>query len=79
MCPQQTNFDDCGVYLLMFTCAILSQLLGYEQNNKDGQSADQGDERFASLDLSGYSFEPLEGRLFIMQQVYENFRSNLAH
>ena len=78
-CPQQTNFDDCGVYLLMFTCAILSQLLGYEQNNKDGQSADQGDERFASLDLSGYSFEPLEGRLFIMQQVYENFRCNLAN
>lgn len=53
-CDQQQNFDDCGVYVIMITCYLISQLLFQDE---------------MSLDISNVKFNPLDARLYIMKLV----------
>lgn len=55
-CGQQSNFDDCGVYLVMFSCFLLSMLMS-------GKNTD--------LDISKVDFDPLAGRVSMMELVYK--------
>lgn len=50
---QQSNFDDCGVYLIMITCYIISMII---DNDID-------------LDLSKMKFKPLKARLDILRLI----------
>lgn len=34
VCDQQPNEDDCGVYVVMITCALMSQITAEEANNE---------------------------------------------
>lgn len=54
-CDQQTNSNDCGVFLLMITCILAKRLLF--------------DERIL-LDISNVKFSALAGRLRIMELMY---------
>lgn len=54
-CDQQTNSNDCGVFLLMITCILAKRLLFEEQ---------------ISLDVSNVKFNALVGRLRIMELMY---------
>lgn len=53
-CDQQDNFDDCGVYCIMFTIYLISQLISEEP---------------VELDIRDVVFNPLSGRLFMMELV----------
>lgn len=55
-CGQQSNFDDCGVYLIMFSCYLVSLLMSENNTN---------------LDLSKVVFNALSGRLSMMELVYK--------
>lgn len=61
-CGQQTNFDDCGVYLVMFSCYLVSLLMSEEPTN---------------LDLTRVVFNPLSGRLSMMELVYKLSKEQL--
>lgn len=50
---QQSNFDDCGVYLIMISCYIANMLINQSIN----------------FDLSDIKFDPLKGRLDIMHII----------
>lgn len=51
---QQSNFDDCGVYVIMISCYIANMLMNQSIN----------------FDLSDIKFNPLKGRLDIMHIIY---------
>lgn len=51
-CDQQSNFNDCGVYLLMISALLLSRLI---------------EEGPIEFDISNVKFKPLEGRLFLLK------------
>lgn len=53
-CDQQDNFDDCGVFCIMFTIYLVSLLISEEP---------------VELDLRNVVFNPLSGRLFLMELV----------
>lgn len=53
-CDQQDNFDDCGVFLIMISCYLVSELIS---------------ERPTNLDISEVKFNALSGRLFMMELV----------
>lgn len=53
-CDQQENFDDCGVFLIMFSCYLVLQLLSGNPTN---------------LSLSQVKFNPLSARLTMMEMV----------
>ena len=54
-CAQQDNFDDCGVYVIMFTCLLVSLLLSGEPT---------------LFDLANVRLDGLQGRLSIMELVH---------
>lgn len=54
-CAQQDNFDDCGVYVIMFTCILVSLLLSGEPT---------------LFDLANVRLDGLQGRLSIMELVH---------
>lgn len=58
-CDQQDNFNDCGVYLLMITCCLISRLL-YDQS--------------VSLDISNVKFNALLGRLYMLELIHKLFK-----
>lgn len=53
-CDQQNNFDDCGVFCIMFTLYLVSQLISEEP---------------VDIDIRNVVFNPLSGRLFMMELV----------
>lgn len=53
-CDQQTNFDDCGVFVIMFTCYLVHQMLFKDR---------------ISFDMNKVRFNALDGRLHIMQLI----------
>lgn len=53
-CDQQQNFDDCGVFLLMITCLLISRLIS-------GQAV--------TLEIPDVRFEAMSGRLAVMELV----------
>lgn len=55
-CGQQSNFDDCGVFLVMFSCYLVSMLMSETATN---------------LDIGRVAFNPLSGRLSMMELVYK--------
>lgn len=55
-CCQQDNFDDCGVFLSMFSCYLVSLLMS---------------EKPTDLDISKVDFDPIGGRLAMMELVYK--------
>lgn len=55
-CGQQRNFDDCGVFLVMFSCYLVSLLMSETASN---------------FDISRVVFNPLSGRLSMMELVYK--------
>lgn len=55
-CGQQDNFDDCGVYLIMFSCYLVWMLMSGEKTD---------------LDLSKVNFDAMGGRLAMMELVYK--------
>lgn len=50
---QQTNFDDCGVYLLMISCYLIHMLINEEVN----------------FDLKSIKLDPITGRLHILKLI----------
>ncbi|CCE78083.1 Piso0_000696 [Millerozyma farinosa CBS 7064] len=54
-CDQQTNSNDCGVFLLMITCILAKRLLFKDR---------------IILDISNVKFSTLAGRLRIMELMY---------
>lgn len=55
-CDQQSNFNDCGVYLLMITCYLIKTLL-YDKT--------------INLDISDIKFNSIRGRLYILELIYK--------
>lgn len=55
-CCQQSNFDDCGVFLVMFSCYLIGRLLSGEPTD---------------LSVATVQFNPHEGRLQMMELVYK--------
>ncbi|CAK9439454.1 uncharacterized protein LODBEIA_P35660 [Lodderomyces beijingensis] len=53
-CDQQRNFDDCGVFVIMITCYLVSQLLFHDR---------------ISLDVSNIQLNALDARLYIMKLI----------
>lgn len=53
-CDQQDNFDDCGVFLIMFSCCLVARLLSEEP---------------VDLVLGHVKFNPLQARLEIMEAM----------
>lgn len=62
-CDQQNNFDDCGVFLIMFTCFLVGRMLSQET---------------FSLSLEHASFNPVDGRLTMMKLAHEEAMRSLA-
>lgn len=63
-CDQQSNFDDCGVYLLMITCFMLNKLLF-----SDGA---------INMDISQVKFDPLKTRLTMMDLVHRLYSQTIS-
>lgn len=55
-CAQQENFDDCGVYTIMYSCFLVAQLMSGNPT---------------SLDLGRVRFDALLGRMAMMELVYK--------
>lgn len=55
-CDQQQNFDDCGVFLIMFSCYLIAKLLSEEPTD---------------LGLANVKFNPMLGRMKIMEIIYK--------
>lgn len=55
-CDQQDNFDDCGVFCIMFTVYLVSQFISEEP---------------FEVDVRNVVFNALSGRLFMMELVYK--------
>ncbi|OBA19173.1 cysteine proteinase [Metschnikowia bicuspidata var. bicuspidata NRRL YB-4993] len=55
-CDQQENFDDCGVFLIMFSCYLISQLMSGEPTD---------------LDLADVKFNPMLARLKITEIIHK--------
>ncbi|KAI3406153.2 hypothetical protein KGF56_000995 [Candida oxycetoniae] len=53
-CDQQKNFDDCGVFVIMFTCYFIGQFLFHDE---------------ISMDIGKVQFNPLDARLYIMKLI----------
>lgn len=62
-CDQQTNFNDCGVYVLMMTCCLIERLL-YD--------------KAINLDISNIKFNALRGRLYMLELIYKLSRQLIA-
>ena len=60
-CDQQQNFDDCGVFLIMFSCFLIAQLVSGEPTD---------------LSVAHVRFNPLLARLKIMEIVYKLSQEN---
>lgn len=58
-CDQQDNFDDCGVFLIMFTCYLVSQLMS---------------EKETDFDLGKVKFNALSARLFMVELIHRLHR-----
>lgn len=61
-CDQQQNFDDCGVFLLMITCLLISRLIS-------GQAV--------TLEIPEVRFEAISGRLAVMELI-EKMHTRIA-
>lgn len=55
-CCQQTNFDDCGVFLVMFSCYLVMLLMS---------------EQATDLDIGSVAFDALAGRCSMMELVHK--------
>lgn len=62
-CDQQTNFDDCGIYVSMITSMLIYRL----KMTLESQTI--------SLDLGRARFEPLSGRYIMLELVYKVMQS----
>lgn len=65
-CAQQDNFDDCGVFLLMFTAILVGRLI---------EGTDEEQDRDVSLDIKTERPDPLQGRLFIFNLIHQLYRT----
>lgn len=61
-CAQQDNFDDCGVYTIMYSCFLVAQLMSGEPT---------------SLDLGRVRFDALLGRMAMMDLIYRIAPKNI--
>ncbi|KAG7193717.1 uncharacterized protein KQ657_000407 [Scheffersomyces spartinae] len=62
-CDQQTNFDDCGIYVAMITSMLIYRLIS--------TPVDQT----ISLDIGRVKFDPLSGRSMMLDLVYKVMQS----
>lgn len=58
VCDQQPNEDDCGVYVLMITCALMKKILDHIENNET-----------QLLDILSLKFDAVLARMFMMNLV----------
>lgn len=58
VCDQQPNEDDCGVYVLMITCALLKKITDHIENNET-----------QLLDILSLKFDATSARMFMMNLV----------
>lgn len=61
-CAQQDNFDDCGVYTIMYSCFLVAQLMSGEPT---------------SFDLGRVRFDALLGRLAMMELIYKITKTDI--
>lgn len=72
-CQQQDNFDDCGIFLLMYTSVLLNRLLEIPKAvEEDGYE----EEMQITLDLSKVKLEPALARLYIMNLILKLYNSS---
>ena len=58
VCDQQPNEDDCGVYVLMITCALMKKISDHIENNET-----------QLLDILSLKFDAVLARMFMMNLV----------
>lgn len=58
VCDQQPNEDDCGVYVLMITCALMKKINDHIENNET-----------QLLDILSLKFDATSARMFMMKLV----------
>lgn len=61
-CTQQENFDDCGVYTIMYSCFLVAKLMSGNPT---------------SLDIGNVRFDALSGRMAMMDLIHRIAKKNI--
>lgn len=71
-CQQQDNFDDCGIFLIMFTCVIINRLIRLTHIKEEEEQPDA--DPIITLDISKVKLEPLLGRLNLLNIILKYYK-----
>ncbi|CAH2350813.1 hypothetical protein CLIB1423_02S05754 [[Candida] railenensis] len=71
-CQQQDNFDDCGIFLIMFTCVIINRLIRLTHSEEEEGERDA--DPIITLDISKVKLEPLLGRLSLLNLILKYYK-----